>query len=137
MTVYIDANIFVYSVLNFDERGEISRKILSKVIKNEIEACTSLLTWDEFIHALRKRLAKEDIIFEGKNFLKYPNLRFLRCDEDIILEAQKLFSNYKIKPRDAIHAATAIIHGVKEMVSDDPDFDVLKEIKRIKLEKFK
>jgi predicted nucleic acid-binding protein len=39
-----------------------------------------------------------------------------------------------LKPRDAIHSACAIRNGTKETVSDDPDFDPLEELKRIRLE---
>ena len=39
-----------------------------------------------------------------------------------------------MKPKDAIHSACAIKNGIKEIISDDPDFDTLKEAKRILLE---
>jgi len=38
--------------------------------------------------------------------------------------------NYRIKPRDAIHAATALENKITNIVSYDKDFDELKEIKR-------
>lgn len=38
---------------------------------------------------------------------------------------------YKLKPRDAIHAATAIENKINTMVSYDRDFDNVIEIRRI------
>ena len=38
---------------------------------------------------------------------------------------------YKIKPRDAIHAAIALENGIETIVSYDRDFDKLEEIKRL------
>ena len=35
-----------------------------------------------------------------------------------------------LKPRDAIHLATALKAGASTIVSDDADFDNIKEIKR-------
>jgi predicted nucleic acid-binding protein len=71
---------------------------------------------------------------DGKFFLEFPNLKILKIDSEVIKEAQKLVETYKLKPRDAIHAACAIKNNIKEIISDDPDFGKVKEIKRIKLE---
>ena len=74
-------------------------------------------------------------IVEGEKFLEFPNLKILSIDEKIIREVQKIAERYGVKPRDAIHASCAIKNNIKEIISDDPDFDKIKEIKRIKLEK--
>jgi len=36
-----------------------------------------------------------------------------------------------ITSRDAIHAATMMNNGIKEIISTDPHFDLIHEIKRI------
>ena len=44
----------------------------------------------------------------------------------------KLMDQYKkLKPRDAIHLAVALNFGAKTIISDDGDFDGIKEIERI------
>ena len=50
----------------------------------------------------------------------------------MLIKAQKLIKFYNIKPRDALHAATALLQGSNEIISDDIDFDKIKEIKRLK-----
>ncbi|MEK6973865.1 MAG: type II toxin-antitoxin system VapC family toxin [Nanoarchaeota archaeon] len=40
---------------------------------------------------------------------------------------------YGLKPRDAFHLAIMENFNIKEIVSDDSDFDKIKGIKRIKL----
>ena len=69
---------------------------------------------------------------EGRRFLEFPNLKFLKVDGPTVSRAQELISKYEIKPRGAIHAACALENGIKEIVSDDPDFDEVKELKRVK-----
>ena len=39
----------------------------------------------------------------------------------------------KLKPRDAAHAAVCLSSGVFQIVSDDSDFDEIKELTRVKL----
>jgi len=38
---------------------------------------------------------------------------------------------YDLKPRDAIHLSAAIEHGVFTIISEDKDFDKIKEIERL------
>lgn len=135
--VYVDANVFISSFLSQGQKTEHCKSILSRIASNDIPAFTSLLTWDEIAWIARKRLSIEDSIEEGKKFLEFPYLRLVEVNELIIKMAQDMMERYNLKPRDAIHAATAISNGIKEIVSDDPDFDVIKEIKRIPIEKFR
>ena len=59
-----------------------------------------------------------------------PNLNLLDVDGTVVQEAYQLISQYRLNPRDAIHAASAIVNGITDMHSDDPDFDRIKAIKR-------
>jgi len=135
--IYVDSNIFISSFLTDDKKSDTCKSIISKIVNNEVTAFTSVLTWYELVWVARKHLGKQDSIGEGKKFLEFPSLRILDVDELIIRMAQDLMESYNLKPRDAIHAATAISHGVKQLISDDPDFDAVKEIKRVPIEKFK
>ena len=60
---------------------------------------------------------------------------FIGANKSILFKAQQLIEEYNLKPRDAIHAATALVNGINEIISDDSDFDKIKEIRRIPLEK--
>ncbi len=40
-----------------------------------------------------------------------------------------------MKPRDSIHLACCMEGGIDEIISDDRDFDTVKDIKRLPLEK--
>lgn len=133
---YLDANVFVYAVGNDDRKSKICIEIIKKLLRKEIKGETSLLTWDEFIHSVRKQYGGGVAVEEGKKFLKFPNLIFLEVDKNVISKAQELIEKYNLKPRDAIHAASALINGINEIISDDSDFDNIKELRRIKLEEF-
>ncbi len=135
--IYVDANVFIYPVI-YDETTEkralTAKNILIKIAEGTLESATASLTWDELTWIIRKTLGIKIAIDVGRKFLDFPNLKILRIDEKVIKEAQKLVENYNVKPRDAIHAGCAIINNIKEIVSDDPDFDRIKRIKRIGLE---
>ena len=131
--IYLDANIFIHIITGDTQRSEISLSILKKVTNGEIEACTSLLTWDEVLYALKRELGRGKALEESRKFLETPNLIFIEVNNKIIAKAQNLAESYTINPRDAIHAATAILNNCTEIISDDPDFDKIKELKRTKI----
>ncbi len=135
--VYVDANVFVDAVLYEDKKGEQAKNLLIEIANGKFAAYTSILTWDETVWVVRKFLGKEKAAIEGRKFVEFPNIKFIPVDTIIIIQAQRLMEKYGIRPRDSIHAATAISQGIKEIVSDDQNFDVIKEIRRIPISKFR
>lgn len=132
--IYVDTNIFVEAILKDNKKCQ---QILEKIVNRELKAFTSVLTWDELTFIIRKFISKEISILEGEKFLRFPNLIFLDAKKDVIQKAQQLIEKYDLNPRDAIHIASAIHIRLKEIVSEDSDFDVVKEIKRISPRKFR
>jgi predicted nucleic acid-binding protein len=122
--VYIDANVFLNYIL-YDPRSVpqalVARQFLEKVKDRRINACTSLLTWDEVVWVVRRELTVEDARKQGMEFLDFPWLAFLTVTMDVIKKAQGLIEASSIKPRDAIHIASAMIHGASEFVTFDED----------------
>ena len=129
---YIDANVFIWPVLYNDSKAEYYKKIAKKIAKKEIIAYTSYLTWDEVVHIIKKHLGREIAVKKGKKLLRFPNLIFIETNDEIINKAKDLITNYNLGPRDAIHIASALTNKINEIISDDSDFDKIKEIKRIK-----
>ena len=129
--IYLDANIFIYTVTGDSKQSESCLSIIKKIITGEVEACTSFLTWDEALYALKRELGREKALEESRKFLEIPYLFFINVDGAIITKAQIMAELYHLNPRDAIHAATAILNKCTEIISDDPDFDAVKEIKRL------
>lgn len=125
---YIDANVFIQAILRGDNK---SKKVLQKIIRKEIDGITTILSWDELVYVLGKFINKDIAVIEGKKFLIFPNLIFVDAKKETIMKAQKLVEEYDLKPRDAIHAATAINLNIREIISEDDDFDKIKELKRI------
>jgi uncharacterized protein len=133
---YLDSNVFIYPVLYPEEsqpKVKKAKQILADIENGELQAYTSTLTWDEVVWVVKKTMGKEEAVNQGKKLLGFPNLEFIAVDDSIIVRAQKLTEKYNLNPRDAIHCASAIEKKIKEVISDDSELDVIKEIKRIQL----
>ncbi len=134
---YIDANVFIYPLI-YDENevaeARLSKSILSRVVKGEIKAGTSCLTWDEVVYVVSRVSGWGDAKKAGSKLLLFPSLRIFGVDRKTIDRAQVLIERYDLKPRDAIHAASAIQNATKSIVTNDDNFDVVEELNRIRLD---
>lgn len=135
--VYLDSNVFVFAVTHDPDRYSKAKKsiaLLKSVEDGEIEAATSFLTWDELTWVVWKLEGREAGIRSGTALLKLDNLTLLPVNFSVMLRAQKLIERYQLKPRDSIHVASALISGEKEIISDDAELDIVKEIRRRSLD---
>ncbi len=128
---YIDANLFIYASLDRDELGDQSREIIGLLNNGKINGITSSLTLDEIIWVVWKEKGKELGIKVGKEIFEISNLDIVGISEKIIFNAIELMEKYDLKPRDAIHLSAAIEHSVFTIISEDKDFDKVKEIERL------
>ncbi|PIN93209.1 hypothetical protein COU54_04035 [Candidatus Pacearchaeota archaeon CG10_big_fil_rev_8_21_14_0_10_31_24] len=128
--IYIDTNVFIYSLIGDDEISDFCVSVIKDIVNEKMSVCTSFLTWDEILYVLKKKIGREKALEETRAFINIPNLIFIPVDRAVISKAQNLSENYNLNPRDAIHAATAIINRCESILSDDSDFDKVKELKR-------
>lgn len=128
--IYLDANVFIHSSLNLRAIGEKSRTIIKEVQLGKISATTSALSFDELVWAVKKQRGETAALIAGQVILNTAGLSLIEVDRDILNSALALISKYHLNPRDSIHAASAMQEGAEYIVSEDPDFDALKEIKR-------
>jgi len=119
--------------LESEPKAQKAKNILSSVEAGELEAYTSTLTWDEVVWVVSKTMGRSEAVNVGKKLLGFPNLKFIDVDALVVCSAQRLIEKNKINPRDAIHVACALEKKITDIISDDSELDVIKEIHRIPL----
>lgn len=128
--IYLDSNVFIYAVLNSEFVGGEARSILSQVQNGQMKASTSALTFDELIWIVKKNRSPNDSLLAGDAFLNMSGLKLVNVDADILAGAIAIMRKYSLDPRDSIHAASAMIEKAEVVISEDKDFDKIREIKR-------
>lgn len=98
-----------------------------------LKAVTCALTLDEIMWVIIKNKKGEVLRETIEDIYAMPNLVIKEVSASIPLDALSLMEQFELKPRDAFHAAVMKSNGITEIASDDPDFDRVKGIKRIKL----
>jgi len=130
MTLYLDSNVFLYATLNTEAAGDKARSLLQRIHQGEEQAKTSALTVDEILWNVKKHRNLDDAIDAAEAFLNFPHLELAYVTGELVAFALSLIRKYRLDPRDAIHAATAITEKAEYIVSTDPHFDKIKELKR-------
>jgi predicted nucleic acid-binding protein len=128
---YFDSNFFIYAALNNGKKGNWARGIISEIESGNTSGVTSTLTYDEFFWKVRKEKGFKTAVMATEALLEMPNLRFLAVNDEVVWKSFELIRNLKLDPRDSIHAACAILHGVFTIVTEDKDFNKIDELTRV------
>jgi uncharacterized protein len=130
--IYIDSNVFIYATVNTAKVGEKARTLLQRIQQGEEKAETSALTFDEVFWVVKK-LNFESAVEACQALLNFPNLEIVSANKELAMSALQIIKEYRLAPRDAIHAATAMATKAEIIVSTDEHFDKIKELKRSSL----
>ena len=132
---YLDTNIFVFASVFSGDKSERAKKLLRDLADDKISAATNILTIEETIWVLLKITKdREFSIEQGSRLLSIKRLKLLSSTQTTMINAVVILKKYKkIKSRDALHAASCIENNIKSIVSDDADFEEIKEVKRVRL----
>jgi predicted nucleic acid-binding protein len=129
--MYCDSSLFIYPAIYTSEKATTAEKILEALAEGRLEGLTCPLTVDEILLVVWKNAGKAAAIEWAKRVLEFPNLKVVDTRALDVRKALDLIKKYDLKPRDAIHAACSLNHAIFSIISDDVDFDAVKELKRL------
>ncbi|MCD6491909.1 MAG: type II toxin-antitoxin system VapC family toxin [Candidatus Njordarchaeia archaeon] len=127
--IFIDSNIFFYSIIRDRKYGNASAKIITHIYERKITATITSIILLEVANALRKYRV-QSIEMKIKSIVSLP-IKIFDVNTVTIREAIKLSEQYKISPYDATHAVICIRNGINTVISADKEFDKIKELERI------
>ena len=119
---YVDVNVFVYWLGNDLAFGDQATEIIARIEKGERTVTSSLTLW--LVHIVLSSLAEqysEEALVETIKSLAFLRVEPLLFDD--YATALKYMTSYKLDLEDALHLATALRTGAKEIYSNDGDFD--------------
>jgi len=123
----IDTNVLI-SVFAQENLGEKIVPIIDAVAnKGTHEFITSVLTFSECA-VLPYREGNWAALDQVKLMFQMPNLTVYPMDEAVAEEAARIRGVYNLKMPDAIIAATAVVHAVDVLLTNDRALAIIKEI---------
>ncbi len=146
--MFIDANIFTYLLTGHPIYGRNCQQLLGRVESGDLEAFISPLIIDEVSYVLMVQTARktdgsqdarsikramladwQECLAPVGEFYHYidllistGHLKVLSLDYSISRIALICAKEYRLLPRDALHAACCKAYGISEMATNDGDF---------------
>ncbi len=131
MRVFLDTNVFIYGAGAPSPYKTECVALLQRVAAGELDATTSVEVVQEIHHVFRRRGRLAEGIALGREvLLLFPEILTI-TREDVVRAGALLTTWPQLSPRDALHAASALNHGIGTMVSVDKDFDQIEGLVRI------
>lgn len=147
---YVDPNFFINLMVKDSVFFEECKKYSEKLKESKTVLVMSNLGLDELWYVLLKLLAMRDYEKNWQKILKtkpeivkkysediekytlalleIPNLLLAEVSVDQTLLSLTLMKKYGLFPRDAIHAAVAIVSGIDNIITTDSDFIRIEEL---------
>ena len=125
--LYWDTSVFLcFLSEEEEERRDICEDILHAGRDGRVEIVTSMFTLVEVIRpkAIKHpHVLTEEQVSKLRGMFRWPWLKKIQVHEQLALDASDLARVNRLKPADAIHAATAMAEKCDELQCWDRDFD--------------
>jgi len=151
--VFVDSNIFLYVILAHPRYSDTCKRFLERVDEGDLHGLTSVLVCNEVFHRVIIAEVVEKLDIEPKSAVNYikknwaiikelnkaweamgtisqiKNLKIAGIDKQILMEAINFSNKYGLLSNDAFHVAVMKKHGVKNIATNDRDFERVDWIK--------
>lgn len=131
MKVFLDANIFMYAAGREHAYKAPSVQLIHELSEGRLEAVTDAEVLQEILHRYRRTNAlPEGITLCERVIQLMPEILSVSKD-DVALATRLLSRQPAVEPRDAVHAAVMLNHGMTHLYSYDHHFDHIPGLKRV------
>lgn len=130
--MYLDANFFLFAVLDPTRKGVKARKLFDQIRMGK-SAVTSPLALDEVMWILMRKGKSHLLPSVIPAVYATPNLEVRDVPATAPLTALRLLEQFPLESRDAMHLAIMEHLHISTIVSDDRVFDRVSHIQRISL----
>ena len=126
----VDTAVLAYAVGGEYPRRTECQGVVTAAISGRIELHASVEMVQEFVVHRMRRISRSSAVRQARDVAQLCVLH--DCDAGVLQTALDLIADIDgIGGRDAVHAATAIRHGLSTIISPDRAFDVIPGLRRI------
>lgn len=125
----LDTAVLAYAVGDAHHQRAACRAILAAAAAGDVELHLSVEGVQEFLFHRMRRGSRDLAVRQARDVADLCVLHAF--DAAVLSRALELVAGSALPGRDAVHAATALVHGIDAIVSPDPDFDDVPGLRRV------
>lgn len=128
---FLDADIFLYASGRPSPHKNTCLEMLEGAASGDYSMRTSTEVVQEVLHRY-SHIGRRDFGIElARRILNAFGPVIAVQHRDVNMAAEIMVRYPRVRSRDAIHVAVALNNGIRQIISTDRDFDIIKEIDRI------
>ena len=131
MKVFLDVNIFIYAAGREHPYKAPSARFIHELGEGRVEAVTDAEVLQEVLYRYwRVKALPEGSALCERIVQLVPEVLAV-SKRDVVIATRLLGEQPTIEPRDAVHAAVMLNHGITQLYSYDRHFDAIPHLKRL------
>ena len=131
MKVFVDVNIVMYAAGSPHPHKEPSTRFLRQAAQGHVEAVSDTEVLQELLYRYWHLKLLEQGVKLVEHTAQVISIILPVDKRDALLASALLIQHPRLEPRDAIHAAIMLNHGIKHCYSYDKHFDMIPGLKRL------
>ena|SRR5690625_451068 len=126
---YLDTAVPAYALGGEHRERAAAQHVIRAATAGRVVLHSSVEMVQELVHHRMRRVGPEDAVRQARAVAELCILH--PFDAVVLSRALDIVAEQGVRGRDAVHAATALVHGLPELVSPHPDFDDMPGITRV------
>ncbi len=132
MKAFIDAPLLIYLNTMSNPRSRMAYEDFYIRTLTDYKLYTDVLVLDEVIYISRRKYGiPYDISLKFIESIVLPYVSIINLGEDEYKLAARILVEYNLKPSDSLHLGAMLNNGINLIISEDKEFDRVKEVKRL------
>lgn len=133
----LDSSCFIYHIEENKKYISLTEVLFETMLSQGVlSALGSTLLLTEVLTRPMEE-GRGDLVLAYKSLIVgFPHFQLFPLDEDIAEKAAFFRSRYNLRTPDAIHVATAVVHGAGAIIGNDTKWKLIKELDIIVLDEF-
>lgn len=131
MRVFLDTNILMYAAGASHPHKAPSTRLLERVAEGSVDAVTDAEVLQELLYRSWHLHMLEQGVALVEHALQIIPAVLPVAKQDLVLASTLLTQHRTLEPRDAIHAAVMLNHGITRLYSYDRHFDAISNLERL------
>ena len=117
--VYLDSNLYIYVFEGVETYRTRMVELLSVIDSRDIVVIASELLFTEILPRPVKE-GRQDLVERYLDLVRNtPRIQLVSVDRSVILRSVHLGAEFGLRSMDALHLATALVHGCETFITND------------------